>query len=138
MRYITIKFDDTKPKIFGLDRLDKTKLAYVVEGPIDSFFVDNCVALAGTDGSPDVVFDRKEQYVMVLDNQPRSPDVIKKYEKYIRQGCQMVIWPSGIDGKDINDLILGGMSQSELMDLLRQCTFGGLELHLRFSQWRKI
>lgn len=138
LRYITIKFDETKPKIFGLDRLDRSQLAYVCEGPIDSFFIDNCIALAGTDGSPDLVFSDSSKYVMVLDNQPRSESVLKKYEKYIRRGCQVFIWPDSVVGKDINDLIKDGMDQQQLMKMIRLNTYSGFKLQLMFKQWRKI
>lgn len=138
LRYMTIKFDESKPKIFGLDRLDRSKHAYVVEGPIDSFFVDNCIALAGTDGSPNEVFDSSSQYTMILDNQPRHPSVIKKYEKYIRMGCRLMIWPTNMVGKDINDLILDGMTQSELMELIKSNSYEGFQLHVMFNQWRKV
>ena len=48
-RYITVKLDDNADKIYGLDRVDKTKKIFVVEGPIDSMFLDNCIAVAGAD-----------------------------------------------------------------------------------------
>ena len=75
LRYLTIRFNDSQPKIFGMDRLNLEKLSYVVEGPIDSLFLDNGIALAGTDGSPWEIFKDNSQYAMVLDNQPRSRDV---------------------------------------------------------------
>ena len=34
-----------------MDRVDKNKHVYVVEGPLDSLFVDKCIAVAGADGS---------------------------------------------------------------------------------------
>ena len=48
-KYLTIKLNESKNKIFGLDRIDKEKQIYVVEGPIDSLFLDNCIAVAGSD-----------------------------------------------------------------------------------------
>ena len=42
-----IKLDEDVDKIYGLDRADKDKQIYVVEGPIDSMFLDNCIAVAG-------------------------------------------------------------------------------------------
>ena len=49
LRYITVRIDEQYPKIYGLDRVDISKPIYVVEGPIDSLFVDNCIAVAGGD-----------------------------------------------------------------------------------------
>ena len=48
-KYITIKLDENKKRIYGLDRLDITKKIYVVEGPIDSLFLPNAIAVAGAD-----------------------------------------------------------------------------------------
>ena len=137
-KYLTIRFKDNHPKIFGLERLDKSKLSYVLEGPIDSFFVNNSVAFAGTDGNPEAVFKSTKDFVLVLDNQPRSKSVLKKYEKYIAKGYQMVIWPDSISGKDINQLYLEGMSQEAIMNMLQKNTYTGLRLEIMFKQWRKI
>ena len=49
LRYITIKMNEDSPKIFGLDRLNLEKQFYVVEGPFDSMFLPNCIAMAGSD-----------------------------------------------------------------------------------------
>ena len=37
--------DDDAPKVYGLDRVNENKKIYVVEGPLDSLFVENCVAM---------------------------------------------------------------------------------------------
>ena len=47
IKYLHIRLDEDIPLIYGLDRMDKTKELYVVEGQIDSLFLDNCVALSG-------------------------------------------------------------------------------------------
>ena len=49
MRYITIMLDEDKPKIFGEDRINVTEPVYIVEGPFDSTFIQNSVAMAGSD-----------------------------------------------------------------------------------------
>lgn len=138
-RYLTIKFDEESPKIFGLDRMSRDRIVYVTEGPIDSFFVDNCIALAGTDGNPDNIFSSKSDYVMILDNQPRSESIIKKYQMYMDRGCQMFIWPFRNTNKDINDwLIKENIEISKLNDIIKQNTFNGLKLKIRFNDWKKV
>lgn len=134
-RYLTIKFDEESPKIFGLNRINRDKMIYVTEGPIDSFFIDNCVALAGTDGNPDNIFSSKKDYVMVLDNQPRSESIIKKYQMYINRGCSMFIWPKWIKEKDINDCILNDI---DINSIIKQNTFCGLKLKIKFNDWKRI
>ena len=47
MRYITIMLDEDSPKVFGLDRVNETEPIYIVEGPFDSLFLDNSIAMAG-------------------------------------------------------------------------------------------
>ena len=44
-KYITIKFQEDKPKIYNLDRLDLNKPVKITENPIDSLFLSNAVAL---------------------------------------------------------------------------------------------
>lgn len=137
LRYLTIKFDNSKPKIFGLDRVNRFNDIFCVEGPIDSFFIDNAIALAGTDGNPQEVFD-KSQVVMVLDNQPRAKDVLKKYEKYIDQGYRMVVWPSHISGKDPNEIILNNeLTVETLNTTIKQHTYESVMLKIKFNSWRK-
>lgn len=137
LRYITIKFDDDKPKIFGLNNINRFEDIICVEGPIDSFFINNAVALAGTDGDPQQVFD-VSQVIMALDNQPRARDVLKKYEKYIDLGYRMVIWPSKLTGKDPNEMILNKeVTSHELNSIIKKNTHSGVMLKIKFNSWRK-
>jgi predicted RNA-binding Zn-ribbon protein involved in translation (DUF1610 family) len=49
MRYITIMLDEDHPKIYGLNRIKPQSTVYIVEGPFDSLFVENGVAMCGDD-----------------------------------------------------------------------------------------
>ena len=49
LRYMTMRFRDDVPLIFNLNKVDKTKTIYVTEGPIDSLFLPNSIAVAGSD-----------------------------------------------------------------------------------------
>lgn len=138
MRYITIKFDPTHKKIFGLDALDLRKHALVVEGGFDSLFLPNALALAGTDGSVDGVFTDKKQFTIVLDNEPRNKEVHLRYSKYISKGCSIVVWPETLKFKDINEMILGGLTQAEIMSIIASHTFSGLQATIKFNKWKKI
>lgn len=137
-KYITIKFDVNKPKFFGLDRIDINKHKYVVEGPIDSFFIDNCVAMVGTDGNLQSLFGDNRNFTLILDNQPRNEQVINKYKKYISLGYQLVIWPNVFEGKDINDYVLSGGRYQKLKQIIEENTFVGLQAEIQFNRWRKI
>jgi len=131
-KYLTVKFQD-KPKIFGLDRADLSRKIHVVEGPIDSLFVDNCLAMGGADfGS------LPEDATIILDNEPRSREIIKRMENLIGNNYELVIWPDSIPHKDINDMILAGMTSVDVQKLIKQNTYNGLQATARLSAWKRI
>lgn len=136
MRYITIKIDEDKPKIFGLERIDPNKTVYVVEGPIDSLFVDNALAMAGSDVDKSF-FKRYEDVVFILDNEPRNLQIVKKMESIINDGYKIFVWPEKIKQKDINDVILSGIDTSELMSVISKNTTSGLQARLQFNNWKR-
>lgn len=134
LRYITIMIDEQKPKIFGLDTCDTNKIHYIFEGPIDSMFVDNAIAMAG--GSID--FDHvNDNSVFVYDNEPRSPETCAKIDKIINKGHKVVIFPEHIKSKDINDMILHEKLKN-VNEMLEKNISQGLEAKLIFKVWRKI
>lgn len=138
IRYITIKTDDDNSKVFGLDRIDQDKTIYVVEGPIDSLFLDNAVATA--DSSLDSITSTydKSKVVLVFDNEPRNKEIVNKIESAIDNHFQVVIWPEYIDKKDINDMILDGFSPDEIQDIISKNTFVNLRAKMEFVKWKKI
>ena len=130
-KYLTIKFQD-KPKIFGLDRVDFAKRYYVVEGPIDSMFLNNCLAVAGADFRHLPPGDA----TIVLDNEPRSREIIKQMERLIHQEHELVIWPTTITQKDINDMVLAGVE--DIQTIIDNNTFSGLEATMKLAAWKRI
>lgn len=131
LRYITIMLDESKPKVFGLDRIDETKRVYVTEGPFDSMFIDNCIAMCGSD------VDLKElnyDFVYVYDNEPRSKEIISKIESTIDKGYPVVIFPKSITEKDINLMVLAG---HDVQSVVESNVYKGLEAKLRLQEWKK-
>ena len=141
-KYITIKLDEDADKIYGLDRADKDKQIYVVEGPIDSMFLDNCIAVAGADFSKPLSIDGRlmlnGELTVIFDNEPRNKEICKQIEKTISQGRNVVIWPDSMKHKDINDMILAGYSKNDLQRIITENTFQTAAASLRFAEWRKI
>ena len=139
IRYITIILDNSKPKIFGLDTIDFTKTFYIVEGPIDSLFLDNAVAMAGADLGIDKICGQDlalQNCVYVYDNEPRNVQIVKKMEQIVNRGYNIVIWPSSIEGvKDINDMVLEGYDPK---GMVKEFQFKGLEARLKFVEWKKV
>ena len=140
VRYITIILDNTKPKIFGLDKVDlKLPHIYVVEGPLDSLFIPNCIASAGSDLTSNLhrVPCDKSKFIVVYDNEPRNEEIVKKIEKAIDAGYNVCIWPDSIAEKDINDMVLAGLSPNKVLDIINENVYIGLKAKLRFTEWRK-
>lgn len=133
IRYITIMLDETKDKCFGLDRIDERRTVYVFEGPIDSMFIDNSIAMAGSAGK--VALD---DVVFVYDNEPRNAEMLKRVEKTIDQGHKICIWPQEIGWKDVNDMVLGGLSVDQIQKLIDDNTFQGLEAKLALTNYKKV
>ena len=69
IRYITIMLDESKPKVYGLDRIDPLQPVYVTEGPFDSHFIANAIAMCGSDVD---LRSMDYQFVFTYDNEPRS------------------------------------------------------------------
>lgn len=134
IKYLTIKFDETKDKIYGLDSVDSLKRVYIVEGPIDSMFLDNCIAFAGSSGG----VPRFDDSVIILDNEPRNKDIIRLNEKFIDAGYNICIWPKSIAVKDINDLVVSGCSKEEIKKIIDDNTYSGLEAKLELAKWRVV
>jgi transcription elongation factor Elf1 len=134
LRYITIMFDENKSKIFGLDKVDFTKTYFVVEGAIDSLFINNAIAMAGADGNISGL-NNIENAIFVFDSEPRNTEIRKRMEKLIRQGHRVCIWPSNTPGKDINEMYLAGVRNIE--KIIKENTFSGLEGQLKLAAWRK-
>ncbi len=133
LRYITIMLDEGQPKIFGLDKVNNNKPIHIVEGPFDSTFLENSVAMAGSDA--DVRTLGWSNYIWVFDNEPRNREIVNRISKVIDRGDQVVIWPSKIIEKDINDMHLAGHDVQSLVD----CNaYQGLEATLKLNDWKKV
>jgi len=133
VKYITTIFYDDAPKIYGLDTIRRGAPVFVTEGPFDSTFLFNSIALCGADG--DVRKWGVSTPVWVFDNEPRSKEITARISKTIAKGDSVVIWPTNIHEKDINDMVLAG---HDVQSIVESNTYDGLEAHLKFTTWKKI
>lgn len=133
IKYITVMLDDNAPKIYGLDEVEKTKTVYVTEGPFDSSFIPNTIALCGADG--DIAKWGINDPVWIYDNEPRNSEIHSRISSAIDRGEKVVIWPSSVKEKDINEMILSGLNVQSMIELN---TYSGLEAKLKFTTWKKI
>jgi hypothetical protein len=138
LRYITLKLHDDNKKVYGLDRIDTDELVYVVEGPIDSMFIKNCVATADSNLESITNVLDKSKVVLIFDNEPRNKEIVNKLEHAIDNHFNVVIWPEMVDAKDINDMILDGFSQDEIQEFIDKNTFLNLRAKMEFVNWKKI
>ena len=133
IKYITVMIKEDVPKLYGLDKIDKTKPVFVVEGPFDSTLINNSIAMCGADiGSS---YLDEYDLIYVYDNEPRNREICDRILKCIEGGNQIVIWPSTINEKDINDMVMGGHN---VMNLLESNTYSGLKAKIKFNNWKKI
>ena len=133
VKYITTIFYDEAPKIYGLDDIRTRDLVYITEGPFDSTFLHNSIALCGADG--DVRKWGISDPVWVYDNEPRSKEITARISNTIDRGDKVVIWPSNIHEKDINDMVLAG---HDVQSIVESNTYEGLEANLKFTTWKRI
>lgn len=137
-KYYTIKVDETEEKIYGLDRLDFSRRIYVVEGPIDSLFLPNAIAVSGASFDTPTIRQLLTNATIVMDNEPRNKDIVKQLDKYINLGYNVCMFPDNIQEKDINDMVLAGRSTDEILEIINTNTTSGMEAKLKFSTWKKI
>ena len=58
--------------------------------------------------------------------------------KAIDTGHSVVISPESIEGKDINEMVMSGISPSEISDIISSNTFNGITAKLKFNMWKKL
>ena len=133
VKYITVMLDDDAPKIYGLDNIRRDAPVYITEGPFDSTFIRNAIAMCGADADVDRWGISNPVYI--YDNEPRNREIVNRISKTIDRGYQVVIWPDGIDDKDINDMVMSGL---DVQSVIESNTYAGLEAKLKFNTWKRI
>ena len=133
VKYITVMLNDDAPKIYGLDEVQKDKTVYITEGPFDSTFVCNAIAMCGADA--DISNWGINNPVWIYDNEPRNVEIVRRISKTIDSGNKVVIWPTTTKEKDINEMVLSGL---DVQSVIESNTYSGLEAKLKFTTWKKI
>ena len=136
-KYLTIKLDENKQKVYGLDKINFQQPIYITEGPIDSLFIDNCLAAGGAD----LFLKNKipnENITYIFDNEPRNKEIVKRMYKVIEQDFNVVIWPEDLQLKDVNDMIMSGLTKFELQDIISNNTYSKLSALTKLNYWKKI
>jgi hypothetical protein len=139
LRYVTVRTNDSTNKLlYGMDTVDLNQPVKIVEGQIDSLFLNNCVASGDgnlTIAAKNISCDRK---ILIFDNEKRNKEILKMMQDAIKLGHDIVIWPDSIEPKDINEMVMSGISHNEIEEIISNNTFSGLEAQTRFTFWKKI
>ena len=133
-KYLTIKLDESKQKIYGLERVNFQKHIYITEGPIDSLFIDNCLAAAGADLT---LKTNPDNVTYIFDNEPRNKEIVKRMYKIIDSNYNIFIWPDDTKCKDINDLIISGKTIPEVQTIISNNTHNKLSALSKLNTWKK-
>jgi len=136
-KYLTVKLDEKKQKVYGLERVNFQRPVFITEGPLDSLFIDNCLAAAGAD----LILKNKipnEQVTYIFDNEPRNKEIIKRMYDVVEKDYNIVIWPSDIQLKDVNDMIMAGYSKDEISKIISNNTHSKLSALTKLSYWKKV
>ena len=136
IRYKTYKVLD-EYKLWHLDQVNLNKKIYITEGALDASFVENSVAMSGSDAQLEksLLGNFKDRLRLILDNEPYSPIILQKYHKLIEAGYHVFHWPD-IPYKDINDCIIAGFDiTSYIYD--ESNYFYKMSGLLKFNKWRK-
>lgn len=137
-RYIELKRNDDDTLIFNLENIDFNHQIYITEGGFDCLFLNNAAAANGSDFFKIMKIMPPERSVLVFDNQPKNRQLIYKMEKIVSKGWPMCIWPDTIKEKDINNMIVSGMTSDEVQQIIENNVYSGLRLQLEFQKWIKI
>ena len=133
VKYITVMLNDDAPKIYGLDNIRTDAPVYVTEGPFDSTFIHNSIAMCGADA--DVSKWGISSPVWIYDNEPRSTEIVSRLSRTIDKGDSVVIWPTNIEEKDINDMVMAG---HDAQSMVESNIYSGLKAKLQFNTWKRI
>jgi hypothetical protein len=135
-KYIHIKASDKYPKLFGMDRTPFHHGALVFEGPIDALFFDNGIATCDSD----LTFACRyyKDVILVYDNEPKNPYIVKGIKNAIDREFRVCIWPSDISFKDVNDMVMGGMLIQDIRRIILDNTVEGMRAQIYFNRWKKV
>lgn len=106
-KYLT-KFGEKE--LFGLNNVDSTiPYVFVFEGPIDSMFVKNGIAMASLSPTEKQLQQINNligfEQIYVFDNDKNNAQTSRKIEKYIKERKKIFIWPKEFSRfKDFNEI----------------------------------
>lgn len=132
IRYLTCKKTADTPKTFGLERIVAGKPRIVVEGPIDSLFLPNCLASADAD------LLKVKGEIYIPDCQYRNRQINDRIVQMIDAGVKVVLFPPNYPYKDINEMVMdGGMTPRKVLEFICNNIYQGMTARMKFADLRK-
>jgi transcription elongation factor Elf1 len=139
IKYITMKTNEDNPKIFGWNKIDVSKRIYVVEGPIDSLFLGNCIAtMDAALYKAAAIVGLDYDYIFVYDCERRNKQIVSNMRKTINMGYKVCIWPDDISQKDINDMVIAGIQPSQIQHIIDNNVYEGIIAAMKLNQWERL
>lgn len=135
-----ILYDENNFKLFNLNRVNFNYFYYVLEGFFDLMFIDNLIVIVGGKISFELLKlnCNKLNFIVIYDNEFRNKEVVFSNRFVIFVGYNIVIWFEKIDYKDINEFVLVGYFIDNILLILKENIFKGLEVELRLNEWLKV
>lgn len=139
-KYIKLIVDPSAAGIYGLWRIDEEKDIFVVEGQIDSLFLDNAIAVGSADYSSKYIQEHRDKLIIVPDSDyKRNPQVYQSLVRAVESGLRVALLPESIPWKDINDCVVkGNINSRDLQDILRNNISSGLSAKLELSYRKRF
>ena len=139
LRYVTLRTTESQDKlIYGMDKVNTNELVKIVEGPLDSMFLTNCVGSGDSALIQTAKLIDAENKVLIYDNEKRNLEIVKMMSDAIKLNYNIVIWPDTMNQKDINEMVMAGVSPDEIERIISSNTFTGLRAQIKFVSWKKI
>ena len=136
-KYIHLRTDDTREFIYGQDHVDISKPILVVEGQIDSMFLDNCVAIGRASYKSGFLETHKNNLVIIPDNDfRRNIHVCEQIKKAITSGFNVCFLPESWK-KDINLIVKSGINAQEIHEYVMSNRKSGAQALLQLALERK-
>ena len=138
-RYLVLRIKDELPMLFNMNHINKNDSIYVTEGAIDSLFLPNAVAVGNSNLKYAIkVMDSNENIVLIYDNEPRNKEIVREMKSAIDASAKICIWPKSFKEKDINEMVLAGKSEEEILNTINKNTFQKAEALLCYNEWRMV
>jgi hypothetical protein len=143
-KYLSKK--DSERSLFNIDKVDENiPYIFITEGPLDSTFIRNGIALAGISESGSDIFTEKQklqiqlfplhELIFVLDNQWNDQTSKKKSKALLEAGKRVFVWPKEYrEFKDLNDVCVAYKLDEFPYKFIQKNSYSGMTGKMKISE----